>query len=161
MVQRHPSIQSHPLRGAQLGRQDSQPPGQSGLLSQGVRSPATRNWSPRGESGDLTATARGQSWKSHSSHPGVRLGGSCGAGVPLASREPRPEPEKADWAPLRFPVRSNWHYLPCETSDAFRSIGGVTWRLSRGRPGDACVRGRRQLLRGAQAVTHRTAFTGV
>ena len=88
-------------RVAQLRREDSQPPGQSGLLSQGVRSPAPRIWSPRGESGDLTATARGQSWKSHSSHPGICLGVSCGAGIPLASREPRPVPENASWAPLR------------------------------------------------------------
>ena len=87
----------------------------------------------------------------------------CGLWSRNPAGQPRTQtgPGNADWAASRFPVRSNWHYLPCENSDALRSICGVTWRLSRGRPGDDCVRGRRQLSRGAQAVTHRTAFTGV
>ena len=93
----------------------------------------------------------GQTWSTPGRSPGCGLWSRNPAGQPRTQTGPG----NADWAPSRFPVRSNWHYLPCENSDALRSIGGVTWRLSRGRPGDDCVRGRRQLSRGAQDVTHR------
>ena len=161
MVQMHPRIQSQPQRGAQLGREDSQPPGQSGLLSQGVQSPAPRDWSSSGRVRRPDRDCPGAVVEEPQFSPGRSPG--CGLWSRNPAGQPRTQtgPGNADWAPSRFPVRSNWHYLPCETSDAFRSIGGVTWRLSRGRPGDDCVRGRRQLSRGAQAVTHRTAFTGV
>ena len=155
MVQMHPRIQSQPQRGAQLGREDSQPPGQSGLLSQGVQSPAPRDWSSSGRvrrpDRDCPGAVVEEPQFSSRRSPGCELWSRNPAGQPRTQTGPG----NADWEPSRFPVRSNWHYLPCETSDALRSIGGVTWRLSRGRPGDDCVRGRRQLQRGAQAVTHR------
>ena len=141
MVQMHPRIQSQPLRGAQLGRQDSQPPGQSGLLSQGVQSPAPRDWSSSGRVQRPDRDCPGAVVEEPQFSPGRSPG--CGLWSRNPAGQPRTQtgPGNADWAPSRFPVRSNWHYLPCENSDALRSIGGVTWRLSRGRPGDDCVRG--------------------